>query len=551
MDYSTIQVQHDAPTPLYQQIADQITLAAQQEALKPEEKLPPIRRLADMLGVSPITVTQAYQALARAGVAGGQIGRGTFILSAPVLIQEATRATQGFPPIDHVAPAPTRILPPKDEEPQEWTREGWTMTLARRVRTPRSVALGQVFRQLLRGKAEQTLIDFSSGNPEASLFSLAHWQQIMEQAGRSLDQESRQQGDVAAFQYGPPMGDSALRSFLTGYLQRFELHVTIDDILLTSGTQQGLDLIARTFFEPGDSVYMEQFSYIAALDIFEQYGVRVQPVPQDEDGLQVEVFERLLDAPQNRPRWLYTIPTAHSPTGICMTAERRRKLAELARTYNVLIIEDDAFNELSYERGMPAPAIWSFAPEGRVIYVKSFSKTTFPAVRLGCIVAAPEVLSSLVEKKGLVDRGTSLLVARSVLTYLSSPAYERNLEQMRRVYRQRRDVLLAALERELGPLGCHWSRPLAGFSLLVTLPASLQEMEVVEEAVAQGVIVAPGRFFTSTAAGTHNNTLRLAFADKSPEQLEAATQRLALALRTLLQRGEQSTYPSRRLTTDV
>jgi DNA-binding transcriptional MocR family regulator len=541
MDYSAIHIQHDAPTPLYQQIADQITWAAHQEALKPGEKLPPIRRLAAMLGVSPITVTQAYQALARAGVAGGQIGRGTFILPTPALAQPELRARTFASAEEGVAPS-TAL---------EWTPERWTMPLARRVRTPRSVALGQVFRQLLHGKSEQTLIDFSSGNPGASLFSLAHWQQIMEQAGRSLDQESQQPGDVAAFQYGPALGDAALRSFLSGYLQRFGLHVTTDDILLTSGTQQGLDLLARTFFEPGDSVFVEQYSYIAALDIFEQYGVHLQPVPLDEDGLQVDAFERLLDAPQNRPRWLYTIPTAQSPTGISMTVERRRRLVELARTYNVLIIEDDAFNELSYERGMPAPAIWSFAPEGRVIYVKSFSKTTFPAVRLGCIVAAPEMLSCLAEKKGLVDRTTSLLVARSVLIYLSSPAYERNLEQMRSVYRQRRDVLLAALERELGPLGCHWSRPLAGFSLLVTLPASLQEMEVVEEAVAQGVVVAPGRFFMPSAAGTRDNTLRLTFADKSPELLEEAAHRLGLALRTLLQRGEKSSYPAFRLTTDV
>src|SRR5262249_49088168 len=157
--------------------------------------------------------------------------------------------------------------------------------------------------------------------------------------------------DLAGFQYGPAMGDAALRSYLTGYLQRFGLQVSTDDILLTSGTQQGLDLLARTFFEPGDSIYVEQFSYIAALDIVEQYRGRVPPLPLDEDGLQVEAFEHLLEAPQNRPRWLYKIPTAHSPTGLCMTVERRRRLGELARTYNVLIIEDDAFNELSYEKG--------------------------------------------------------------------------------------------------------------------------------------------------------------------------------------------------------
>src|SRR5260370_41795045 len=116
---------------------------------------------------------------------------------------------------------------------------------------------------------------------------------------------------------------------------------------------------------------------------------------------------------------------------------------------------------------MPALPIWSFAPAGRVIYVKSFSKTTFPAVRLGCIVAVPEILSCLAEKKGLVDRATSLLVARSALIYLSSPAYERNLEQMRTAYRQRPAVLVAAPERETGPLGGHWSGPLPGFSRLL------------------------------------------------------------------------------------
>ncbi|HEY6541448.1 MAG TPA: PLP-dependent aminotransferase family protein [Ktedonobacteraceae bacterium] len=543
MDYSTIHIRHDSPTPLYQQIADQITEAAQQGTLKPEEKLPPIRRLAGLLGVSPITVTQAYQALARAGVAGGQIGRGTFILPAPA--QPESRA---LPPQSDFPPALERAVAPPATE---WTREGWTMTLTRRAPTPRSVALGQIFDQLLRGKSEQSFIDFSSGNPDPSLFSLAHWQQIMEQAGKSLDQESREQGDAAAFQYGPAMGDAALRSFLTGYLQRFGLSVTTDNILLTSGTQQGLDLIARTFFEPGDSVFVEQLSYIAALDIFEQYGVHLQPVPMDEDGLQVEAFEHLPGAPHSRQHWLYTIPTAHSPTGTCMTVERRRRLVELARAHNMLIIEDDAFNELSYEKGMPAPAIWSFAPQEMVIYVKSFSKTTFPAARLGCIVAAPEILSSLAEKKGLVDRGTSLLVARSVLTYLKSPAYERNLEQMRSVYRQRRDVLLAALERELGSTGCSWSYPCGGFSLLVTLPASLHVMEVVEEAIARDVVIAPGRFFTPAVAGTHDNTLRLTFADKPPELLEEATLRLGLVVRALFQRGGQSAYPSHRLITDV
>jgi len=428
-----------------------------------------------------------------------------------------------------------------------------------RVRTARTEGLRQLFSQLLRDKSEESLIDISNGKPEPALFSLPHWQKLMAQAGRSLDQESQRLADLAdladlaAFQYGPALGDMGLRAFLADYLQRFDLQVTPDNILLTSGTQQGLDLVARTFFQPGDSVFVEQYSYIAALDIFDNYGVHLQPVPLDEEGLQVEAFERLLGAPQLRPRWLYIIPTGQSPTGISLAVERRRRLVEVAQRNNVLIIEDDAFNELSYEPRQLAPAVASYAPRGGVIYLKSFSKTTFPAVRLGCLVASPEIFSALAEQKGLVDRGTSLLVARTVLAYLQSPTYERNLERLRTVYRQRRDELLAALERELSALGCHWTRPRAGFSLLLTLPAALGEMEVMEETVTQGVAVFPGRFFTPSAVGTHKLTLRLTFADKAPEQLEEATHRLALALRTLLAREprEQSATPALHFTTDV
>jgi DNA-binding transcriptional MocR family regulator len=208
---------------------------------------------------------------------------------------------------------------------------------------------------------------------------------------------------------------------------------------------------------------------------------------------------------------------------------------------------------LSYEPGQPAPAVASFAPGGGVIYLKSFSKTTFPAVRLGCLVATSNMLAALTEQKSLVDRGTSLVVARTMLAYLRSPTYERNLERLRTVYRQRRDVLLAALERELFDMGCHWTQPRAGFSLLLTLPSALREMEMMEEALTQGVAVFPGRFFTPSVEGTRELTLRLTFADKAPEQLEEATHRLALALRTVLAREprEQSETPARRFTTDV
>jgi DNA-binding transcriptional MocR family regulator len=534
---ASIRLAHEAPTPLYRQIADQITQAVHEGLIQPGERLPPIRQLADLLMVSPITVTQAYQTLAQAGVATGQIGRGTFI----------------------------RVVPTADESSapgEDWMSRLATAPRSSRRGQRRSVALGQLFAQLLRNESDQSLIEFSGANPAPELFGLAGWQRILAQAGRSLEQETRSPRDRSAFQYGSSMGDPALRVFLTTHLQRYGLQVTADEILLTSGTQQGLDLVARTLFAPGDSVFVEEHSYIAALDIFEQYDVQLHPIPMDEGGLQVEELKRLLGAPQARPRWLYTIPTGQSPTGVSLAAERRRLLAEAAHRAHVIIVEDDAFNDLYYEpraeRTSPllVPAVSSFAHRGQCIYLKSFSKTTFPEVRLGCLVADPALVSIVAEQKGLVDRGASVVVSRAVLAYLRSPAYTRHLEEMRAFYVRRRDVLLAALERELRDLGCSWTIPGAGFSLLLTIPAALDEIEVLEHAVANGIVVAPGRFFMAAAPSVADHTLRLTFGDKSPEQLEEAARRLGLSLRTVLERGARATaasYPAaaRQMTTDV
>jgi DNA-binding transcriptional MocR family regulator len=572
---ASICLEHDAPTPLYRQIAEQISQAVHEGHLQPGERLPPIRQLADLLMVSPLTVTQAYQTLAQEGIATGQIGRGTFILPVPAgslgtagpqsldpIMAEprrtaVTSSSSANSALMHVVPLASESTAPGDDWMSHLADAPWSRRGQRR-----SVALGQLFAQLLRNESDQSLIDFSAGNPAPELFGMASWQKILAQAGRSLEQEIRTPQHRSAFQYGPSMGDHALRDFLTTHLQRYGLQVTADEILLTSGTQQGLDLVARTLFAAGDTVFVEEHSYIAALDIFEQYDVQLRPLPMDERGLQVEELDRVLGAPRARPRWLYTIPTGQSPTGISLAAERRRLLADIALRAHVVILEDDAFNDLSYEPSAErassplVPAVSSFAHRGQCIYLKSFSKTTFPGVRMGCLVADPRLLSVLAEEKGLVDRGASVVVARAVLAYLHSTAYTRHLEDMRANYVNRRDVLLAALERELGDLGCSWTIPGAGFSVLLTIPAALDEMEVLEQGVANGIVVAPGRFYTAAAPSVSDHTLRLTFGDKLPSLLEEATQRLSLSLRTVLERGGAATTaaypaPSRRMTTNV
>lgn len=528
--FPSIHLRLEDPTPLYQQIADQISLAVLQRALLPGEHLPPIRTLATLLQVSPITVTQAYRSLARAGLAGGQTGRGTFVLPLP---------TATPPPSSEVVTS-ARLTP----LPAARDGDGWESVLAGlpgRAGPARSVALGQAFAKLLGALAPESqrdLIELSGGNPEPSLFSLAHWQEIMAEAGRSLDRESSRPDTARALQYGPALGDPALRTFLSSYLGRIGIVASSEEMLLTSGTQQGLDLVARTLFAPGDTVFVEQYSYISALDIFDQYSVQLRAVPLDQDGLHIEELERMLGVRQPRPRWLYTVPTGQSPTGAILAAERRRRLVEAASRYNLMILEDDAFNDLAYDPATLPPPLASLQPRGHVMYLKSFSKTVFPAARLGCLVADPAVITAVARQKGLMDRGTSLLVARTLLAYLSSPAYAPNVEEMRRLYRQRRDVLLSALERELAGLGCRWTTPGAGFSLLVTLPSGVNEMQAMAEATTAGVVAACGRFFaTPVPAGDREPTLRLTFGDRSPEQLEEAARRLGHAIQHLVDRG--------------
>jgi DNA-binding transcriptional MocR family regulator len=316
-------------------------------------------------------------------------------------------------------------------------------------------------------------------------------------------------------------------------LRRFGFEANPDEILLTTGSQQALDLIARVFLGPGEPLLVESPTYTSALDIFEQRGIKWLPVPLDREGLQVENLARL--AERYHPKLLYTIPTAQSPTGQTLSPERRRHITELAQRYNFLVVEDDTCNEFYYGGSDSPAALKSYDSDGHVLYIKSFSKLIFPTVRLGCIVASPFLLEKLAEAKQVFDRSTSLPLARAVFKHATSPAFEREIKAMCQTYRTRRNAFLAALERELTGMGCTWSYPEAGFSMLLTLPYGLNPAEVHQAAAVRGLGVIPGTVFYPMSADAPA-TLRLAFSDNSPARLEEAAHRLGLALRELLGR---------------
>jgi DNA-binding transcriptional MocR family regulator len=523
LNFENIRLDKEADQPLYRQLAEQLKAAIERGDLREGQKLPPIRAWKDQLGVSPVTATQAYEVLGEEGFASGQVGRGTYV-KMPTTAPRQVREPSG------PYPAPKADL--TTAEPLAELTTYFKANRSSRVQRYLQVALA---RYQASPTAPAELIIMTSGSPAAEAFSLRRWRAAMAKAGESIEADSEQDGGQNLhLQYGSSLGDDATRAWLSEYLTRFGLHCHRDEILLTSGSQQGLDLIARVFTGPGELILVENPTYFSALEIFEQRGVNWLPVSLDAGGLQIETLERL--AERYHPKLLYTIPTAQSPTGLTLAAERRPRLLELARRYNFVILEDDTCNEFYYQGDTPPPALKSYDRDGRVIYCKSFSKLIFPMVRFGTIVAQGALFERLVEAKATFDRSISLPLARSVLKFAAHPAFERELQQASALYRDRRDALLEGLERDLHGTGCTWHRAEGGFSMVVNLPRGLRAEELHLEAAERGLVVLPGVVFHPVLADAPDNTVRLSFGDNPPARLQEATRRLGTAVRALQSR---------------
>ncbi len=514
MDFTNIRLDKHNEEPLYRQLAAQLKNAIITGTLRDGERLPPIRAWKDTLGVSSVTATQAYEVLAQAGFTSGQVGRGTFVKRV----------------VDTPGLAVGELSLPYVFRQTATTGEA---NLSGHLKSNRAALVQRYLQNALayyqaNPDRPTDMINMTSGSPAPELFELRRWKSAMMRAGESFEQESlAEAGRNSQFQYGSALGDNQTREWLADYLARFGFQPQLSEVMLTSGSQQSLDLLARVFMAPGETLLVESPTYFSALEIFESQGVNWLPVSLDREGMRLDEVERL--AERHHPRLLYIVPTSQSPTGAVQPVENRARLLELARRYNFFIIEDDTCNELYFQEES-LPALKHFDTDGRVIYLKSFSKLIFPAVRLGAIVAAEPVLEKLSYAKGVFDRYTSLPTARSVLKFCTQPAFERELNQARHLYRTRRDAMLAALERELAGSGCRWTRCEGGFSLLLTLPRPVRAEEFHRAAAERGLAVLPGAVFYPVISEAPDDTLRISFGDNPAELLNEAARRLSLAL---------------------
>lgn len=374
-------------------------------------------------------------------------------------------------------------------------------------------------REILKVTAQPEIISFAGGLPAPELFPL---EDVNLAAQHVLTSEGPQ-----ALQYGPSEGHRPLREWIAGEMARRGVTTVADDVLVTNGSQQVLDLTGKLFLNPGDVVLTENPTYLAAIQAFQTAEAHFVPVPTDGEGLIPDAIPELVR--QHRPKFLYTIPNFQNPTGVTLAVERRAAVARIAAEHEVTIIEDDPYGQLRY-RGADIPPIKHFDAAGRVLYASTFSKIIAPGLRVGWVVAPPEIFSRLLILKQASDLHTSSLDQRIVHRYLTQADWRAHVSKIREAYGQRFGIMDTTLRAEM-PRGFTWTHPDGGMFLWITGPADLDGMKLLERAIERQVAFVPGRDFFPGNAGA--NYLRLNFSNSPPERIHEGVRRLAALCRQL------------------
>ena len=373
-------------------------------------------------------------------------------------------------------------------------------------------------REILKVTAQPDIISFAGGLPAPELFPI---EDIRAAADAVLVRDGS-----SALQYGPSEGYVPLREWIAAEMGARGIATKADDVLITNGSQQVLDLVGKVFLDAGDVVLTENPTYLAAIQAFQTFEPKFVPVPTDEHGLIPDAVPALIK--QHRPKFLYTIPTFQNPTGITLLRERRAALARIAAEHNLLIVEDDPYGKLRYS-GAEVPPIKHWDESGHVLYVSTFSKTIAPGLRLGWVVARHDIFNRLLILKQASDLHTSSFDQRVAQAYLASGQQAGHIEKIRRAYGERFGILDAAL-REALPSTYTWTKPEGGMFLWVTGPADLDALKLLERAIAQKVAFVPGRDFFPADGG--KNHFRLNFSNSTPERLREGVRRLAALVRS-------------------
>lgn len=373
-------------------------------------------------------------------------------------------------------------------------------------------------RELLKLTEKPEIISFAGGLPAPELFPIDKITVIV--------QDILQNDAKAALQYSATEGFVLLREIIAN--QRMilaNIKTTPDNVLITAGSQQGIDFSARLFLDDGDYIICEDPSYLGAINVFNTYHAKYLPIPMDEEGMIMEELEKTLQAyPQ--AKLIYTIPDFQNPTGRTMSVARRKRLAELAAQYKIAVIEDNPYGELNFE-GHRLPAIQSFDTEGLVIYLGSFSKTFCPGYRIGWICAESTVLNKFVMLKQVADLQCSSIAQREVAYFMQHYSLDEHVASIIAVYKKRCDLMLDGIAKYF-PAGVKYTLPAGGLFTWVELKPGINAAELLIEALKENVAFVPGAPFF--ANGGNHNFLRLNYSNMPEERIVEGIKRLGKVL---------------------
>lgn len=376
-------------------------------------------------------------------------------------------------------------------------------------------------RELLKLTQKPEIISFAGGLPAPELFPVEKMKKISNMV--------LSENGAKALQYGPTEGFEPLREQIVKRMKALDIDAKSDDILVTNGSQQGLDFTARIFFNEGDVVLCESPSYLGAINAFKAYGPEFIEVPTDAEGMKMDELEKILENNDN-VKVIYVIPDFQNPTGRTWAVDRRKKLVELANKHNIAIVEDNPYGELRFEGEMP-PSIKSLDTEGRVIFLGTFSKTMCPGLRLGWVCADEEVLNKYILVKQGADLQASTISQMEMAKFLEEYSIEDHIDTIKEVYGRRRDLMLKTMEAEF-PEGVTFTRPEGGLFTWVEMPEHINARELAVKALAKNVAFVPGGSFFPN--GGNENTLRLNYSNMDEERIVIGITRLAEAIKEML-----------------
>lgn len=493
-----IQIDKKKKIPLYKQIAEQIQAQITSGEIPGGFPFPSERQLADALGVNRTTVLNAYKELKADGLMASHVGRGTVAVSA----ENGRPGRTGYP-----------------KEPI------WEYLYSDYVKNHDPFDVNKY----LEIANQKDVISFAAG--------IASFENLPVQAFAGIEKEllSRQKELLVS----PVAGFSSLRKAISSYMQKRSCFCQPSEIMVLSGSQQGIDLIARAFLNPGDIVLLEEPSFFPAIQSFRAAGAKMMAVPMEADGMDMDILEQLLS--RYRPKFLYTMPTYHNPSGICMSLPKRIRLLEMAAGYGVPVVEDDPYGELYFD-GQPLSPLKSMDTNGCVLYLSTFSKTISPGLRLGWICANKKLIQKFCTIRQLMDLHTNCVSQQIVERFLTGGGMADYLSLIRREYEERRNIMTGALSK-YAPPGLSWNIPSGGYYLWCTLPDGLSAEVLAPKAAEKGVAILPGMpsYLTGQKGESH---IRLNYTFPPKNRIAEGVRILCNGIQELIRMQKEEMWPA-------